>query len=239
MKSILATIAAVELIGQSASAADDLAECIAGTRRFQQRYERIAATVEISRYRLKTWDENKLIPDDRLFQSAKIEYWRDGRMARAIEIEKHRWRDGARISERDQGDELIATPEMSMDVSFDPKTHQFEGPNLTAKFADGKIDPVRRMVSLFGTFVFGSRIDYLGPQLADRLSVATATVRADQIGGRPVVRIEFEDAWGINTVWFDPAHDYHPIRMTQRKLPRHWVRPEVKLESVPEHHSAR
>ena len=70
--------------------------------------------------------------------------------------------------------------------------------------------------------------------LADRLTVATATVRADQIGGQPVVHVEFEDAWGINTVWFDPAHDFHPIRMTQRKLSRHWIKPEVRLESVPD-----
>jgi hypothetical protein len=233
MKSTLAIIAAVVLIGPSASAADDLAECIAGARRFQQRYERIAANVEINRYRLKTWDDDKTIPDDRLFVIEKMQFWRDGRNARTMGVDTHRRRDGDRVSEREEGYESVASAEMRVSTSFDPKTRKFDAHNITAEFADGKIEPIHRDVGGVGFFVFGARIDPVGPRLADRLTVATATVRADQVGGQPVVRVEFEDDWGMNVVWFDPAHDYHPIRMTQRKLPRHWVRPEVRLESVP------
>jgi hypothetical protein len=233
-RACLWTVWAAALVAPAAQARPDVADCIAGAERFERRYERIAATIETRAYILQAFDEGDgSIPADRLVRSDSIKFWRDDRTARSLGHITYRRMDRGRVAERVELTECLVTPEQSLLISRDPARAQ-EGPGVTAQSTGAANDSLLRLLSGVGTFIFAGRIDYLGPGLVERLTAAKPTAAADRLNGRAVERVDFEDAWGVQAVWFDPARDYHPVRVTQRKQPHHWVRPHFRMNQVPD-----
>ncbi len=233
---LLLTAWVAGLVAPSAQARPDLQDCIAGAERFERRYEHVAATTETCAYTLRAFDEGDgSIPPDRLARTGAIKFWRDGRTARSLERTTYRGISRGRVNERVESIECLVRPgDFSVMVSRDPATEQFEGPNLTAQSPDAAMDPLLQLLSRVGPFVFTARIDHLGSGLAERLKSARSTVKEVRLNGRAAVRLDFADAWGEQSVWLDPGYDYHPVHVTERKRPRHWVRPNVRLDQVPE-----
>jgi hypothetical protein len=212
-----------------------LADCISGAARFERRYECIAATVEKRSYWLQTFDESDgSIPPDRLRHSQSFKFWRDGPNFRSLwRITSRRMARG-QVAERVESVECLVTPKLALKIPRNSSTGQFEGPNLIARSASETNDELVTLLAGIAAFVFAGRIDTSGPGLVERLTAAKPTAADDRLNGRAVVRLDFEDAWGVQSVWFDPARDYHPVRVTQRKQPHHWIRRNVRVDQIPD-----
>lgn len=229
---VCATVAA------TATVRIDPGDCIRGAERFERQYDRIAATIDSRVYNIKVFDDSDgMTPPDRLVRQLLIKYWRDDRRARTLERCTYRSLNQGKLVDRLESTEWLVTPELSVGVSRDPTTQKFEGPNLTATLPGPENDPLLRLLSGVGMFVFGGRIDVLGPTLSTSLADAKLTLVNDQVGGHNLARLDFENSWGIHAVWFDPTRDFNPVRATQRKESRHWVRPNVALATLPDNPS--
>lgn len=212
-----------------------LAQFDAAARRIEVAVQRFAASTEEHLYQLKVPNDDGLYPPDRLSHVVRIEAWRDGlRFRTMMKATDRKMRQGHAIELPDHNETLV-TSLRSLRVPLDPASGRFEGSNLIADQNGDTEQQILRDLHSMGLFQFSGRIDILGPPLSEKVSKAKSNVTTEMIEGRPLARVDFEDEWGEHSVWFDPKYDHFPVRVVQRKLPKHWIRPQVPMEAPPHH----
>lgn len=207
----------------------DLGAAVAGYERCCRHYETVAVRVE-ARRRIDEWLEDRSLPSDRIVAVSQIRCWRDGPRIHVISDDTLRGLSGGQVATLDTSDEMLLTPSVSFSLARDKHTGRLEpGVSVTAR---DRTRPALENIHYVGLPIFGASFDLDGPGLVKQLADARPTVAADTASGKPVVRIDFEDQWGIHSLWLDPVRDYHPLRMTQRKSGKHKSRGGLPLESV-------
>jgi hypothetical protein len=219
----------------SLRARSDPTECVAWAERCQRRYEHFSATLETRAYSVKEFDDGDgSIPVDGLMRVESAKLWRDGQTARCYQRNLYRRMNRGAVSERVEVNEFLATSQRRLLVSHDQLEGRDARVGVTAQTGNATNDPLSQLVFLVGGFLFTGRTDAKGPCLAERFKATEPAIVMDQQKGRAAVRIDFEDDWGTLSVWFDPVRDHHPLRLVQRKQSRHFVRPNVRMDHLPE-----
>jgi hypothetical protein len=126
------------------------------------------------------------------------------------------------------------TPTLYVQVSLNPISEKHDGSSVMAAYRTSSDPYMKDQLGKVGISIFGGTLDILGPGLVEQMTAAKVGIVDDVIGGHGVVRLDFEDDWGIHSLWLDPDHGYNPLRITQHKLARHFIRPGVRLDQTPE-----
>ena len=235
----IAAIAAIVLQGCvrlcAQTTGQDLAQFSAAALRFEVAVQRFAASTEEHLYQLKVPDDDGSFPPDRLSHIVRIEAWRDGlRFRTMLKATDRKMRQGRAIDIPGH-EETLVTSLRSLRVPLDPASGRFEGSNLIVDQNGDTEQQILRDLHSMGLFQFSGRINILGPPLSEKLTKANCSLTGETVAGRGLARVDFEDEWGEHSVWFDPRYDHFPVRAVQRKLPQHWIRPQVRMDSPPHH----